>query len=446
MDFSDRGSDFDFGGENGGFSDIDSGFEGSNKKISKRFSYAILITSTVIGIIMAISGYILYKSSMSKILTVGIYFSTFTILLGIVIAFVSGKRHIQKNLSFSIIAIIVISVVTLGIGSLLEFIYEIDKEQQAEQKNGYVFLIDNSGSMDSNDERMERYNSLERIIHGLDDSKNVGIYTFESDVDCVIEYGSMRPSAVSISDDVKSNQGETSMIKAIRQALADTKDTKDYISFIILTDGEPSDNGFLNWHKSKAVKECVKRGVTVSSVGFGSPDDAFLKNLADSTGGVYVFSDNLDSLYSNLQTAVETQSEHSRDLIGYRADYKSSSVLYTIMRIFFLMIIGMVITVLKCIAVGDPEQYMKIGVVSLILCTAASVLVEILCAVSMPIIGVHLIMCVLFAATPAYEKDVIYNFSSIRRITNRPGEMDFDIDDRLKESDKYMNKCRFDKN
>jgi len=383
------------------------------RKIDKVF----LIISIVIGIILGVVEEILYKNEIiefnSRIPCITLYLFVFALILGIILLFKGLRNSTYVNFGKVMLLTLVATIAFVGCSALFEFLYELGgdkpKQHQASELQ-YVFLIDDSGSMDGNDPDDRRYDAVESIVRNLTPTTQFAVYTFENETHCLTPMDSTNSSTYRFNHSIPSSGGGTYMITAIEDAMKDVCGKDDvHTKVIALTDGQPSDDGFGRY--SKLVRECVKEGVSVSSVGFGSPDESFLKELANSTGGTYVFSDNISSLTTNLETIVNAQTlplGKNRDLLGYRLDSTYDSFLYGFLRVLFLILLGILWTIIKLLLVGERKFTQSSAVLSVILCSLAAILAEILLTVGLEDGPVRIMFCAMWACTlipeAIYEK------------------------------------------
>ena len=119
------------------------------------------IVTAIAGIVFFFIGEIIYNNIIidSKApLTLPIYFLVFMIVMIIVLWALSLKRGIyfetrdKKKKSGNMTKTIIITLVIMTISSgVLEFLYEIGGKISPKNATSYVFVIDDSGSMQSND-------------------------------------------------------------------------------------------------------------------------------------------------------------------------------------------------------------------------------------------------------------------------------------------------------
>lgn len=392
-------------------------------KLNKLF----LIISLIFSIIYTGLGEIIYRIDFginSRIVNIVLYIIMFAILLSIVLIFrgISKKRYVKIGKLTK--TILVLSLCFILLTPLFEFIYELGKGKIEIDKYDdiqYVYLIDDSGSMSSNDENNDRYIAVEEIIRNMDKTDAFAVYRFADKAECVTELGSITSDNYRFNLQVLNIGGSTNLLSSINNIIKEIETRRINTKIIVLTDGSPSDNYFGKYNK--VIKNCIKNNVSVSAVGFGSPNEKFLDDLAKSTGGIYVYSDSVDQLQNSLATVVDTVTasvSNNRDLLGYRLDYKAYNVLYILMRIIFLSILGVIWSMIKISLIGETLYAdMVLKIMGLITCVAA-VLLEVLLLVGVPDLLVRMLFCISWSITLIPQYNVVNTEYSSVGISKMP--------------------------
>ncbi len=376
--------------------------------MKRRINKTFVIISMIIGLVLGIVLEGLYKNNIidfkSRIACVTLYLLIFVITLGAILLFKSlrDSAFVQRSKVMLISFVTILAFVACT--ALLEFLYELGgnkvKTLEATELQ-YVFLIDDSGSMDSNDRQNARGDAVETIIKNMAPTNRFAVYKFESGTYCITAMESANSQSYEFDKRALHSSGGTDMLTAIQDIISDVcKDEAVHTKIIALTDGAPTDDGFGNY--SKTVRNCITKGASVSSIGFGSPDEDFLEELARNTGGMYVFSDNITDLINNLETIVETDTlsiGKNRDLLGYRLDATYDKFLYGFMRVAFLIILGLVWTAIKYLLIGETRFTYTAAIISAILCAVAALLCELLLIAGATDSAVRIIFCILWACT-----------------------------------------------
>ena len=178
-----------------------------------------------------------------------------------------------KYFSLSIVIIFFLSM-------LLEYLYELNPNQKITEPTSYIFVIDESASMSSNDPNGLRYNAISEIMNSPENTLPYMVYAFSSESRILRDMGYL----TSNEEEIPINcDGATSIRETTLRILQDYKDKKwsggKNPKIIFLTDGFATDldNGFL-WFKGNvpefntALEEYSKLGISISTVGLGSVD------------------------------------------------------------------------------------------------------------------------------------------------------------------------------
>lgn len=337
------------------------------------FSIIATLASLLAGVIYYFPGEILYQMLRGIVpgpILIALYFLGLALCVFLVI-FILSKilgNYSHLHYTFGKTIAIVLLMTCIGVPAVsagLEFLYELGGEEVPEPKN-YVFLIDNSSSMEGNDPTGSRRQIVEDVANSLSPDLNVGVYTFANNTTEVLATGSVSPGAVSIPEYAVEALGGTALygcIIDVANRLPDTL-TADRTKFVILTDGSPTDDGYNN-----AVRLCREKNIAVSCVGFGDYNQNMFYDLANRTGGNFMSADDVAQLRASV-TEVINQEPVNRDLISSRNDGTYGSGLYAFLRVLFICIIGLVFAYLKYLNAAMP----KLSVPFLIACLASALL------------------------------------------------------------------------
>lgn len=377
-------------------------------KLNKLF----LIISLIFAVVYGILGEIIYKidfGTSSRIGNVVLYIIMFAVLFSLILIFrgITKRRYVKVGKLIK--TILVLSLCFMILTPLFEFIYELGKGKIEIDKYDdiqYVYLIDDSGSMSTNDENNDRYIAVGNIINNMDTTDAFAVYRFANKAECVTGMGSTTSNNYKFNSQALNIGGSTNLLSSINDIIKNIDTRKINTKIIVLTDGSPSDNYFGKYNR--VIKNCIKNNVSISAVGFGSPNERFLDDLAKSTGGVYVYSDSVDQLQNSLTAVVDTVTSsvsNNRDLLGYRLDSKAYNVLYILMRIIFLSILGIIWSMIKISLIGETLYADRILKIMGLLTCIAAVLIEVLLLVGVPELLVRMLFCILWSITlmPQYN-------------------------------------------
>lgn len=286
----------------------------------------------------------------------------------------------------------------------LEFLYELTPKRQEIAATSYIFILDESGSMRSNDPSGLRYQAIPEIMKAEEPDFPYMVYTFSDTARMVREMEPFDPSddAISITSD-----GGTAIFGTILQVLNDYKngvwDGGPHPKVIFLTDGSATDlsRGFLFFRGNMpefnaALEEYSRLGINISTVGLGSADRAIMTQMAETTGGVFVNIQDAADLAVAMKAAATSYSD--RDLLSIR--YMSHlNALYGVLRVLFLTIIGSTIGSLLLFAYMEDSSIPLLVSSSILSAFVGSFLLEIGLKAGIPQSALWFILWALFSLT-----------------------------------------------
>ena len=312
-----------------------------------------ILYSGIIGAIFWIIGEVMYDLLTKKIwqpLGIALYFCIFAIIMVIGMYLLAifrgdynkavdkGSKPISDNFG-TIVLLIVIFFITTG---TFEFLYELGGKTIIKEPTSYVFLIDDSGSMSGNDPNCERATAIKKIMENQDANFPYSVYRFTSESQMLKEMG-----PYSQDDNYQfDSKGGTDIIGSLNSVLDEiiaNKSIDDSPRIMLVSDGSSSAFG-----SNSVIDKCNDNGVSISSISFGNLfGNSLLNKLSTRTGGVYVDVENIDDLYTKMQTAIT--SDATRNLISERY-MPRLNWLYAILRIVFLFIMSLLWAAIKNIA------------------------------------------------------------------------------------------------
>lgn len=311
--------------------------------------------------------------------------------------FLEGKGALIAGLA-------VVLVVVFGLGMLLEFIYDRDVAVLSAAPTGYVFVLDESGSMGTNDRNNERHVAVNQLMQNMSADFPYAVYMFASRTAQVREMAPLSQGGFQADLNVARNLGGGTDIKdALQTVLDDVRSGKlsnygNNLRVILLTDGKDSSmnsltvNNFASNYKTE--------GISISTVGLGnkaSVDSNMLTSLASKTGGVYVHIENAQNLAQGFSSAVQV--DVSRDLFSVR-NLVTQDWLYVLLRILFLTLLGAAVAFGKALACAREDDTLKIILVGAVAALIGAIVVEVLTALSLPAYIGAAIYWVLLSITP----------------------------------------------
>lgn len=375
----------------------------------KKNSKHLMITG-VIGLIYGVFSSLIYYFFIEKVWR-PIFIAIFVLVFGIIVTIMSivlnmkrgdgynsdSSRAMQK-LEKSRRAGIIIMAILVVVSFSFEILYEIGGRSVPSNPSSYVFLIDCSGSMEENDPNMRRSEAISQIMQNQADNLPYTIYAFEDDAKKIKDFSLYR----STDEYAFYNGGGTNILRSVRMVVDDVKDNPNagkQPRIIVLSDGYSRSSGL-----NSVVRKCVKNRITVSCVGL-STENSLLQAIADGTGGVYRYADNVSDLIAAMESASQSIGEIGRDLLSARFVFKLD-VLYGFLRVAFLLIMGVIWSFAKSKLHGSPKSSENDQVLFLgaILTMVAAIQMEVLHLLAVPSWLIQIILCVLWALTPGVFK------------------------------------------
>lgn len=334
-------------------------------------------------------------------LVVGLYFGGFSTILAILIFLLTKillhTQHKGGNIWKVIGYIAIIFVCSI----LFEFLYELDASVTTPEATSYVFLIDNSGSMEQSDPKQKR---IEAIKSSLSDREADFPYTVVSFSDEFHLVRNMASIENGIEVDQMQPEGGTSILgslEGVHDMLTDgTLEGGDAPRVLLISDGYPTDSGFIfkNYKIKKLLRKYTESGISISTVGLGDDDEKLMRTIAEGSGGCYVDVEDASELVQAMGTAIRTNT-NERNLLSLRYT-RILPILYAVMRIVFLGILGIGIAFMKtevCEKFIDTKRVLRFSIIFGIL---AGAIIEL----GINLIGIspwvmRVLMCILLAIT-----------------------------------------------
>lgn len=370
-----------------------------------RYSIKMLLATIVAGLLYAVAAEFVIRKVENLIpgmVLVPVYFIGLFLVLGAVVL-LTGKMIYsrssgtinKKQWFIALLLIIVLSV-------FFEFIYEIIKERDKTREiSSYLFIIDDSGSMLSNDPDGIRYQVIDELLADKPSDFRYGIYSFNNDIVCLREMAPKSDVQMITYPEVTGGTRIKGVLEEVGDAVKQgTIALDEGTRVILLSDGYATDLTFLNNNAVLgALRDFSKKGITVSTVGLSDADDNLMSLIADKTGGVYVKVDDASQLNDAMSQAAVKQRD-SRNLLGYRTTAPSLDILLGILRVLFIALLGVVIAGEKTVLC---ERFLDTSAV-LVSSAIGSVLAGICIEIGMNTLGIHpaimrLITCALIAFT-----------------------------------------------
>lgn len=379
----------------------------------------LLIATLIAGVIGAFADVILYNAmidTVSQPFLIALLVLVFAIILCVTISVVMAIAGNGSDSFFFLegrtalsIALAVCLVLVFLLSMLLEWIYDTDHQVQFTDTS-YIFVLDESGSMDTNDPSLERYSAVSTVMQTMPDTFPYAVYMFSNT--CV----QIRPMAdasagplVRPADADETMMGSTYILNALEVVYQDIQsgnlNAGNHPHVILLTDGCASDMSIFT--DTSILRQMNRANVRVSTVGLGVVDEYLMQKIANKTGGSFLTVSDASQLASGFTSVATVQSQ--RDLLSVR-NTVSSDFLYLLLRILFLTLIGGAVACMKAIACGDDT--IRVLLVGLAAAFVGALIVELGLLLGLPEAVAQFIYWLLLSVTVRSLPKRTYRYSS----------------------------------
>ena len=367
-----------------------------------------IIISLIFGAIWCFAGGILYQDlhDWRPIFLVSIYFGGLAVTLFIcstVCDAVKGFGLPQKREIWKALGLILAVFIVAGV---FEFIYECNIKTISIEKDAntsaYIFLIDESGSMEVNDADEERYSAIKDVMHETKGQKNFCIYSFANRCKRITEM--MAASEVDSinmrligSTDVG---GGTAILEAIQHILNDIEvgslQAGKNPRILLLTDGIDE---FTQLETRPVFSRANRMNVSVSAVGFGGCDDAYLQNIADMTNGKFVHAQDASELSEAMVIVSDGNSDYQRNILNHREPGSVfGEIIYGAERVLFMIILGALFFFIKAMMIRSGSNSGNLILPHVIAVTLGALGIEVgMNIFSLPEKLMRLLLCICFS-------------------------------------------------
>lgn len=366
-----------FGGSAPGFGGPAPGFGGNQQgaargydpfqvnpvRLVRRFGLGFLIASLVGALLFFIIGEFLYRGLIqnNSVLGIGVYFGLFALILFVSLFVASRIRDLDIEGKRLLLALGSLFLIAL-LACLFEFLYELNPPLKPLPQTGYIVAMDNSGSMSSNDPSYKRVSAITQLVENKPDDFMLSVYSFGDEVKCIRP---MEPVSAGIDDLTIEPSGGTPIYGVLQQIMDDINSKalpyEKGTQVILVTDGFATDIGFWSgFDMNSLLRQYYKKKISISTVGLGGAsdmnlDEAFLQEIADKTGGRFVIADDVEQLPEMMSMAAKLI-DRDRNLISYRSGTRLP-FLYTVMRIVFVTILGVILLGTKAATLDDKADF-----------------------------------------------------------------------------------------
>ncbi|AIQ67110.1 vWA domain-containing protein [Paenibacillus graminis] len=320
--------------------------------MQRKINLLLLLFSLLGGGVAFVLGELLLDQrpyDLPSIVLVGIYFAIVALGVGLgcllaemISPKLNGLSWKQRYLGFSWKMLPLTLVLLFAVGSVMEFVYELNFGGVKPVKD-VVMVIDDSGSMMQSDPDNSRYKAAESLVQRMDEDNKVAVVTFSQDATVVqplipLSSSANREQVTSVINSLKTTDGGTNISGALTEAMgvinSDNQSGRGAM-VILLSDG------FSQFDTSKELTEYVDRGIAVNTIGLALDDpsgSALLQDIATTTGGQYYDVTKADLLGGVFQQIYDRLGD--RTLLTERSDYTADSPYYAGVRILALLLVG----------------------------------------------------------------------------------------------------------
>ena len=315
-----------------------------NEKKNIKFHFMLLLFGLIGGFI----GDILIELFISHIagttpnaITVAVSFAifTFSMMGSCVLCEYIYPRLTQtesKYNKYRVLAFLISIVAIAVLAMILQFFYGMGMGTKV---SDFIFVIDDSGSMDQNDPFEERYDAVMQLANTLSSDDRIAMVKFS---DSILDSIPLEYNTPNYRDEFEQRikgtipNGGTDIELALREAtrLSDTGDTNRYTMVILLSDGD-SDVDI-----EGITDVLIDRGIILNTIGLNVSLTGvdLLETMAKSTGGE--FYDVFDA--KSLIPIMKGMEKHimRNSLLGPRAVIKRDSTIHKIARVAFIAILN----------------------------------------------------------------------------------------------------------
>lgn len=283
-----------------------------------------------------------------SIVLVGIYFAIVALCVGIgclvaetISPKLNGQSWKQRYLSLSWKLFPLMVALLLGVGTLTEFVYELNFGGIKTVKN-VVMVIDDSGSMLQSDPDNSRYAAARSLVQQLDEDNKVAVVTFSHEASVVqplisLSKAANREKVSEVISSLVTTEGGTNISGALTEAMkVINEDGADRGAMVILLS-----DGVSQFDTSTELTEFVGRGIEVNTIGLALDDPSgsyLLQDIASVTGGQYYDVADANRLGEVFQQIYDRLGD--RTLLTERSDATADSPYYAVVRILALILIG----------------------------------------------------------------------------------------------------------
>lgn len=239
--------------------------------------------------------------------------------------------------------------------AMLQAAYQTNVLPVAAPVSDYIFLIDDSGSMETTDPENTRFSVIPELLEKQPGHIQYMVYSFASTTQLEQPMTAVDSGWPGLS---ANSNGKTFLRDALERVMADCDSgvwkNRGNAVVILITDGYASDIANID-EVSPLLNRYADAGITINTVGFGNADSLLMNHISSETGGRSVSIGDIAQLQSAVETAVVTRTAH-RDLLSRRVIGNMDPV-YAVLRVLFLVILGTLMSFLLALCYGNSSSF-----------------------------------------------------------------------------------------
>ncbi|MCR8644712.1 VWA domain-containing protein [Paenibacillus sp. N1-5-1-14] len=316
----------------------------------------LTLFSLVGGVLGFIVGEIMlnqWGGTMHNTLLMGLYYGQFALIVGlscllseVISPELNGNgwkfRYASDGWKLLIPSTLILLFVA---GALFQFLYSVQYAKK-EVVQDYIVILDKSESMRESDPGKQSIKAAQSLIEKLDDTNRVALYTFNEETQLIFPLtrtadASTKSELVHKLSAMEEPIGKTDIGKALTTAMDDLK--KDgaaghSVAVILISDGYSEVN------TSQVLSPYVHDHVRVHTVGIDDTQkegNKLLQRIAQETGADFYDVKRADRI-TDAFNIIYDNGNH-RHLMNERLGSTADSVFYGVLRVVFILILGMLL-------------------------------------------------------------------------------------------------------
>lgn len=300
---------------------------------------------------------------------------------------ITGRSGKGRTFLYLLLGILVICLFLTG----AEILYEQNFHAAGKESgaSAYVFLIDDSGTMSSNDPNNMRYSVIESILRDKSSKTRFTVYSFSEDAKLIAPMQTVGDGFPTYpAPDYLLTNMKAGLEKVVSDYEQGVWTNKGGTSLILITDGGPTD--FASFSEVQSILDrCISHNITLGIVGVIGANNSLMNEMATYTGGTFTDINDISMLNEAVRT-VSGGAGFTRDLLSER-DEVEMDWLYALIRVLSIAIAGSLFAVTAALCYGNSTAFSFIVWANVIKSVVAGILMEV--AFLLP--GISQILCIL---------------------------------------------------